>query len=134
MKLKEKIAQDFINAFKQKDALRKSLLSTVKGEVQTLEKNLGVDTLSDDEVIKILNKFAKSLKENVSLGDDTAKKELDIIQNYLPKEMSDDEIENKVSEIISSGVSNIGMIMKEFAGLQADKKKVSEIARKMINS
>ena len=112
MSLKEKISKDFIKAFKEKDVLRKSLLSTVKGEIQTIEKNQGVETLSDEEVLKILNKFAKSLKENVSLGDENSEKELSVIQEYLPKEMSQSEIESKVSEIIGNGASNIGQIMK----------------------
>ena len=132
MSLKEKISKDFVKAFKEKDVLRKSLLSTVKGEIQTIEKNQGVETLSDEEVLKILNKFAKSLKENVSLGDENSEKELSVIQEYLPKEMSQSEIESKVSEIIGNGASNIGHIMKEFANLQADKKVVSQIARQML--
>ena len=132
MSLKEKISKDFIKAFKEKDVLRKSLLSTVKGEIQTIEKNQGVETLSDEEVLKILNKFAKSLKENVSLGDENSEKELSVIQEYLPKEMSQSEIESKVSEIIGNGASNIGQIMKEFSNLQADKKVVSQIARQML--
>ena len=132
MSLKEKISKDFVKAFKEKDVLRKSLLSTVKGEIQTIEKNQGVETLSDEEVLKILNKFAKSLKENVSLGDENSEKELRAIQEYLPKEMSQSEIESKVSEIIGNGASNIGQIMKEFANLQADKKVVSQIARQML--
>lgn len=132
MSLKEKISKDFIKAFKEKDVLRKSLLSTVKGEIQTIEKNQGVETLSDEEVLKILNKFAKSLKENVSLGDENSEKELSVIQEYLPKEMSQSEIESKISEIIGNGASNIGQIMKEFSNLQADKKVVSQIARQML--
>jgi uncharacterized protein YqeY len=132
MSLKEKISKDFVKAFKEKDVLRKSLLSTVKGEIQTIEKNQGVETLSDEEVLKILNKFAKSLKENVSLGDENSKQELVIIQEYLPQEMSNSEIETKVSELIGNGFSNIGQIMKEFADLQADKKVVSQIARQML--
>ena len=82
--------------------------------------------------MKILNKFAKSIKENISFGDEVAKKELEIIQSYLPKEMSDYEIESKISEIVGSGVTNIGQIMKEFVGLQADKRKVSDIAKKVL--
>jgi hypothetical protein len=132
MSLKEKISKDFVKSFKEKDVLRKSLLSTVKGEIQTIEKNQGVETLSDEEVLKILNKFAKSLKENVSLGDENSKQELVIIQEYLPQEMSNSEIETKVSELIGNGFSNIGQIMKEFADLQADKKVVSQIARQML--
>ena len=132
MTLKEKINSEFVTAFKEKNTLKKSLLSVVKGEIQTSEKNTNVQNMSDEDVLKILNKFAKSIKENISCGDEVAKKELEIIQSYLPKEMSDYEIESKISEIVGSGVTNIGQIMKEFVGLQADKRKVSDIAKKVL--
>ena len=112
MTLKEKINSEFVTAFKEKNTLKKSLLSVVKGEIQTSEKNTNVQNMSDEDVLKILNKFAKSIKENISFGDEVAKKELEIIQSYLPKEMSDYEIESKISEIVGSGVTNIGQIMK----------------------
>lgn len=132
MTLKERINSEFVTAFKEKNTLKKSLLSVVKGEIQTSEKNLNVQNMNDEDVLKILNKFAKSMKENISLGDETAKLELEIIQSYLPKEMSDSEIESRISKIVESGVTNIGQIMKEFVGLQADKRKVSEIVKKVL--
>lgn len=132
MTLKERINSEFVTAFKEKNTLKKSLLSVVKGEIQTSEKNTNVQNVSDEDVLKILNKFAKSMKENIALGDESAKLELEIIQSYLPKEMSDSEIESRISKIVESGVTNIGQIMKEFVGLQADKRKVSEIAKKVL--
>ena len=84
MTLKEKINSEFVTAFKEKNTLKKSLLSVVKGEIQTSEKNTNVQNMSDEDVLKILNKFAKSIKENISFGDEVAKKELEIIQSYLP--------------------------------------------------
>jgi uncharacterized protein len=132
MTLKERINSEFVTAFKEKNTLKKSLLSVVKGEIQTSEKNLNVQNMNDEDILKILNKFAKSIKENIELGNETAKSELEIIQSYLPKEMTESEIEIKVNEIVQSGITNIGQIMKEFTGLQVDKRKVSEIAKKMI--
>lgn len=132
MTLKERINSEFVTAFKEKNTLKKSLLSVVKGEIQTSEKNLNVQNMNDEDVLKILNKFAKSIRENIDLGDESAKSELEIIQSYLPKEMTESEIEFKVNEIVQSGITNIGQIMKEFVGLQVDKRKVSEIAKKMI--
>ena len=76
MTLKEKINADFMTAFKSKNVVTKSILSVVKGEIQTVEKNIGVDSLSDDEVIKILTKTVKSLKETISMtGDEKSKME-----------------------------------------------------------
>ena len=70
MTIEKRIEADFLKAFKEKNAEVKSLLSTVKGEMQTMKKNLVVENLSDDESIKILGKFAKNLKENIRLMND----------------------------------------------------------------
>ena len=56
MKLKELISKNYMQAFKEKNVVAKNLLSVVKGEIQTIEKNTGTENLSDEEVLKILNK------------------------------------------------------------------------------
>ena len=57
------------------------------------------------------------------------------LEEFLPKQMTEEEIKNKISEIISSNdKANIGIIMKEFAGLNADKSVVSRIAKELISS
>lgn len=128
MLLKEKINLDFIKAFNLK-----SLLGTIKGEIQTTEKNLMVENLSDEDVIKILNKFAKNCKENIRLAnDEKSKVELEIIEAYLPKQLSAEEIQSKIEALVASGVKNIGQIMKEFSTLPADKKVVSEMVKKVL--
>jgi uncharacterized protein len=133
MLLKEKINLDFIKAFKEKKTDLKSLLGTIKGEIQTTEKNLMVESLSDEDVIKILNKFAKNCKENIRLAnDEKSKVELEIIEAYLPKQLSAEEIQSKIEALVASGVKNIGQIMKEFSTLPADKKVVSEMAKKVL--
>ena len=134
MTIEKRIEADFLNAFKEKNTEVKSLLSTVKGEMQTMKKNLVVENLSDDESIKILGKFAKNLKENIRLvNDEKSQRELLVIEAYLPKQMSDAEVSAKLDEILASGVTNIGQIMKEFAQLPVDKKMVSEIAKQKMS-
>ena len=131
--IKEKINQDYLEAFKSRNTVAKNLLSVVKGEIQTVEKNTGTDSLSDEAVLKILNKTAKNLKETISLsGDEKSKIELSIIELYLPKQMSYEEVGAKILEIVSAGGNNIGSIMKEFASLSADKQMVSEVAKKIL--
>ena len=131
MKLKEKINTDFMTALKAKNTVAKNLLSVVRGEIQTTEKNTGKE-LSDEEVLSILNKTAKSLKEMVANGSEQSKFELEIIESYLPKQMSKEEVTTKVTEVINSGATNIGAIMKEFVSIQADKRLVSEVARELL--
>jgi uncharacterized protein YqeY len=134
MTLKEQINADFMTAFKGKNAIAKGILSVVKGEIQTVEKNVGTDNLSDAEVTKILTKTVKSLKETITLSnDEKSKVELSVIEVYLPKQMSKEEVTAKVTELVNSGITQIGAIMKEFATLPADKKMVSESIKELIN-
>jgi len=130
MKLREQINKDYMTAFKEKNVVAKNLLSVVKGEIQTTEKNIGSE-LSDEDVVKILTKTAKSLKEMANSGSEDAKAELEIVEAYLPKQMSKDEVTQKVTELVNSGITQMGAIMKEFAALPADKKMVSEIVREL---
>jgi len=133
MTLKEKINADFMTAFKSKNMVAKSILSVVKGEIQTVEKNIGSDNLSDVEVTKILTKTVKSLKETITLSnDEKSKVELSVIEVYLPTQMSKEEVTAKVTELVNSGITQIGAIMKEFSTLPADKKMVSESIKEVI--
>jgi uncharacterized protein YqeY len=133
MTLKEKINADFMTAFKSKNMVAKSILSVVKGEIQNIEKNVGTDNLSDVEVTKILTKTVKSLKETIALtNDEKSKLELSVVEVYLPTQMSKEEVTAKVTELVNSGITQIGAIMKEFATLPADKKMVSESIKEVI--
>ena len=134
MTLKEKVNADYMKAFKEKNTAIKNLLSVVKGEIQTIEKNTGSDNLSDEEVLKIFNKTSKSLKETIKMSDDEESKlQLVVVESYLPKLMSKEEVTAKVNELVTSGITQIGAIMKEFATLPADKKMVSESIKELIN-
>lgn len=129
MTLKNKISSDYLVAFKAKDQVSKSILSVVKGEIQTQEKNLSISDLSDEDVTKILNKTIKSLNETISKSDDLESKlQLEVVSKYLPKQISESEISEIISGMISENPEiKIGDIMKKFAGVNADKKLVSQI-------
>jgi uncharacterized protein YqeY len=133
MNLKEQISKDYMTAFKERNVVAKNLLSVVKGEIQTIEKNTGVDCLSDAEVIKILNKTAKSLKEVIATsGDAESKTQLEMIEALLPAAMTREDVVVKVSALVASGITNVGGIMKEFATLQVDRKVVSEVIKEVL--
>ena len=128
MTLKERITADYMTAFKAKDTIAKNLLSVIKGEIQTIEKNTGVESMSDGDVLKIIAKTKKSLDEtNSKFPSDQTSAELVIVEAYLPKQMSESEIELRIKQLIEEGASSIGDIMKSFAALPADKKVVSSI-------
>ena len=126
--LKEKINADYMSAFKIKNTVAKNLLSVIKGEIQTIEKNQGIDNLSDEEVTKILNKTVKSLKEtNASFPSEQTAEELLIVESYLPKQMTEEEITTKIQEMISENDLNIAEVMRAFASYPADRKLVAEV-------
>ncbi len=133
MNLKEQISKDYMTAFKERNVVAKNLLSVVKGEIETIEKNTGVDCLSDAEVIKILNKTAKSLKEVITTsGDAESITQLEMVNALLPTAMTREDVVVKVNELVASGITNIGGIMKEFATLQVDRNIVSEVIKEVL--
>ena len=130
--LKQRISADYMAAFKSKNAVAKSILSTVKGEIQNVEKNTGQSELDDTGVMKILTKTAKSLKETISLSEDQeSKDQLTVVEGYMPKEMSREDVSAKVGSLIASGANSIGMVMKAFAADAVDRKVVAEVFAEM---
>lgn len=130
--LKEEINKDYIVALKAKDTFTKNILSVIKGEIQNIEKNLGETNLSDSGVIKLLYKVQKSLKETLSkIDDEESKFQLEIVEKYLPKQLSDEDILEHIEKLMKDGVTDIGGIMRGFSNINADKKKVSELFKQI---
>jgi uncharacterized protein YqeY len=130
MSLKSKINTDYIVAFKGKDSIGKSILSVVKGEIQTQEKNLNVPDLDDTEVLKILTKIVKSLNETISKSNDNESKlQLIALSQYMPKQMSYQDIKDKMEDLLEEKGSplTIGEVMKAFSKDTVDRKLVSQV-------
>ena len=132
MFLKQKINADYMTAFKAKNTVAKNLLSVIKGEIQTIEKNTGVENLSDNDVLKILAKTRKSLEETRDkFPSEQVTEEIYIVEAYLPKQMSETEISAKIKDLLENGAGNIADIMRAFGSLPADRKLVAEIYHSM---
>jgi uncharacterized protein YqeY len=127
--LKEKINADFITAMKNKEQVKKNLLSVIRGEIQTMEKNMGGNTvILDNDITNILNKIAKSLRESIKTSPtDELNEELTIVESYLPKQMTQEEITIIVRQLIEEKDLNIAEVMRHFGNLPADRKEVSSI-------
>ncbi len=129
--LLEKINNDFATAFKARDIEKKNFLGVLKGEITRENKEPG-----DSEVISKIESMLKANSKSIeksgvsSLSD----MELSTLESYLPKQMSEAEIDNKLKEVVSSGANNIGAIMAAFKGLPVDMKLVSEKAKQTLNS
>ena len=138
-----KINSDLQKAMKEKDAERLDVLRMVKSKI--LYVNARGD-LPEAEIMKIVNKYAKDLKETIietekaDRPDAVAKlrKELAIVQEYLPKELSDDEIKAVVEQTIknlgATSKKEMGKVMKEITAAHPsiDGKKVSTIVQSLL--
>jgi uncharacterized protein YqeY len=131
MTLKEQINADFMIAFKAKQMEKKNFLSVVKGEIQNEESRSG--GVTDESVMSILKKMEKSLKQT---NTEESLKELEYIKPYLPKMMSEEEIETIIKGYYNdNGISTMPDMMKEFNANykgKADNKVVSSIINKII--
>ncbi len=151
--LKTKLKDELIIAMKDKNQLRVSTLRMVNASIKDLEisqrTNNQTDEISDNDIIDILVKMVKQRKEAADTykqgnRDDLSKKELDeikIIEEFLPKQLSEDEvmkiIEGLISENNISDISGMGLLMseikKKYSG-QLDLGLASKIIKDRINS
>jgi len=148
MALKERIEGDIKKAMLAKDKDRLRALRAIKASILLVETEKGTNgAISEDKEISILMKAVKQRKESADIytqqgRPELAKGEMDelaIIEEYLPKQLSEEELKEKLSEIIkrigASTPKDMGKVMgvatKELAGT-ADGKMVSTIVKQLL--
>ena len=145
--LLERLNGDIKQAMLNKDKARLKVLRTLKSSVKQVQIDTRKD-LSDDDVVGILKgelKKRKQAKELYIQGDrdDLVKNEnfeMEIIQEYLPRALTEAELSAAVEEVIVSesanGMKDMGKVMKalkESLGNQADGKQLSIIVRRKLS-
>ena len=108
MTLLDRLNQDMKQAMKNKDKETLSVIRMVKASIQNESIKLGKDTLSEDEELTILSREVKqrkdSLQEFKNAGREDlvekTEKELEILEQYLPKQLSDEELTSIIQETI----------------------------------
>lgn len=106
MTLQEKIKEDLTAAIKAKDEILKNTLRVVLGELGRMETK----SLPDEEVVKILKKLIKSEKETLEkLGSEKSSDYIRIIENYLPRMATEDEIRTWIEEHVDFSQFNNNM-------------------------
>lgn len=138
MNLKERINNDFVVAYKNKDMVKKNFLGVLKGAIQTQEGK-GVES-TDENVLKVLKSVSKGLTETIetlkngNLDFSNENKELDYINEYMPTLMSEDEIRGLVKEMLSTAENkNIGFLMGTFVKTNNGKAFDAKTVSKVIN-
>ena len=144
----DQVSKDIVAAMKAKDKVRLEALRNIKKVFIEAKTAPGAnDTLDNAVALKILQKLAKQGNDSAALYKsqnraDLAEAELAqvaVIESYLPKPLSVEEIETAVKDIISqtgaTSIKDIGKVMgasnKQLAG-RADGKTISDIVKKLL--
>ncbi|MBP8082245.1 MAG: GatB/YqeY domain-containing protein [Spirochaetes bacterium] len=148
MSLYKRIESDLQDSLKSGNELRLSVLRMLKSDIM-YEKNKTGKDLPEEKILETVSRAAKRRKESITEFDkagridlsDKEKNELLIIEEYLPKQLTESEISDIVEEFISKNGKPqtnesgrfIGMIMKDLKG-RADGNLVKEIVSKKISN
>lgn len=142
MNLVDSIKKDSIQAMKEKDKFKLSVLRLLIAEFEKERILKTVDELTEEQVLSVINRQVKKLEkekeayEKAGILSDAQDKEKEILLRYLPVQLSEEDIRSFVSEYIE-GIKatpnpNFGMVMKgltqQLKG-KADMKFVSQIAK-----
>ena len=146
--LADTIQKSLIEAMKARDALRVSTLRMLNSEL----KNAKIDKkseLTEEEILKVVQKEAKKRKDSIESYEkagrselaESEKKELEILQEYLPEQMSDEDLVKIVDEAVkgtgASSMQDMGKVMSavmpKVAGM-ADGGRVSSLVKQKLSS
>ncbi len=144
--LKEKLMEDLKESMKNKDVIRKNTIQMVRAAILQIEKDKGIE-VEDDKILDIISKEVKSKKdvlkdfekaERQDLIDQT-NQEISVLQEYLPKQLSREEVKAEVEKIIAeigaTSMKDMGAIMKEAKakmGASAEGKTINEVAKEIM--
>ena len=144
----DKIKEDIVKALKEKDTLKLQTLRGIKGDVDLEHINKKVD-INDDLVITVISRGIKTRKESIAEfekgnRDDLISKtneEINLLQTYLPAQLSDEEI-NKIlddafNKVNPTSNKEMGLIMKEVTPQlkgKADMGKVSAMIKERLSN
>lgn len=137
----DRISKDIISAMKAKDKVTLEALRNIKKVFLEAKTAPGAgDVLTDEAALKILQKLAKQGKDSAQLFAEQNRQDLadaemaqvKVIESYLPKQMSAEEIETVVKSIIATmgaqGMKDMGKVMGEASKQLAGKAAGSAIA------
>ncbi len=146
MSLKEKLKSDLKDAMREKNIVKRDAIRAIN----TMIKQIEVDErkeLNDNDVIALIQKGVKTRNESITQykdagRDDLIEKEqeqIDVFSLYLPKQLSDEELETIIKDIITevgaSSMKDMGKIMgpaKAKIGGSADGKRINETVKKIL--
>ena len=148
MTLFDKVSEDIKEAMKARDKVRLETLRNIKKVFLEAKTAPGAnDTLEDADAFKILQKLAKQGRESARTYTDNGRQDLAdadlaqaaVIEEYLPKQLGEDEIEAEVRKVIAdTGAQSMkdmgkvmGIVSKQLAG-RADGRAISAVVKRLL--
>ena len=142
MSIREQILADIKEAMKAKDEFKRDTLRTLNAALKQVEVDQRIE-MTDEVVLPLLQKEIKKRADSVELyikgaREDLAKKEqgeIELIKAYLPAQLSDEELKEKIKKIIEGVGRNLGAVMKiakDEIGASAEAKRISMIAKELL--
>ena len=142
MSIREQILADIKEAMKAKDEFKRDTLRTLNAALKQVEVDQRIE-MTDEVVLPLLQKEIKKRSDSVELylkgaREDLAKKEqseIELIKAYLPAQLSDDELKEKIKSIIEKVGKNLGAVMKmakDEIVASAEAKRISMIAKELL--
>lgn len=148
MSIKEQLMADMKAAMKAKEEGKLALntIRMARAHIRQAEIDNGHADFNDDQVLAVLRKEVKQRKETLSEIESSGredlveqtKAEIDVLEKYLPAEMTPEAVEAAVKEIVDAmdpGQKNMGSVMKAVMAKlkgQADGKLINQIVRKVL--
>ena len=144
--LKEKLMEDLKEAMKSKNEIKKNTVQMVRAAILQIEKDKGIQ-VEDDRILEIIAKEVKSKKDALvdfekGVRQDLiaqTNEEIAILQEYLPKQLTHDELVEKIKEVIAkigaTSIKDMGAVMKEAKvqiGTAADGKSINEVVKELL--
>lgn len=145
--LKEKLLEDLKNSMKEKNTIRKNVIQMVRAAILQFEKDKGVQ-VEDGKILEIIAKEVKTRKDSLeefkkAQREDLimqAQEEIKVLEEYLPKQLSKEELTSKIKEIINqvgaTSIKDMGPVMKQAKaqiGAAADGKTINEVVKELLN-
>ena len=148
MSIKEQLMADMKTAMKAREEGKLALntIRMARAHIRQAEIDNGHADFNDDQVLAVLRKEVKQRKETLSEIESSGredlveqtKAEIDVLEKYLPAEMTPEAVEAAVKEIVDAmdpGQKNMGSVMKAVMAKlkgQADGKLINQIVRKLL--
>lgn len=145
--LKEKLLEDLKVSMRDKNVIRKNTVQMVRAAILKTEKDTGKE-VDDNKIIEIIAKEQKGKKdalvdfEKAGREDliEQTKEEMKVLEEYLPKQLTKEELVEIISEIIkevgATSMKDMGIVMKEAKakiGAGADGRTINEVVKEILS-